>query len=276
VDPGSLGGGVTLAVGNDGGFYKQHADAGQELSNTRWGAGNQTGFATLLPYDVAMANDGTTWAGLQDNGHMKIDSRTRKQYETFGGDGTFAEVDPANGDIAYEAYVYGEMRVTKDGGKTWTDMIPPISNARFVNPFEMDPTDANHLITAGNQVVETTYGPETTGVTTPPVVGDPTPDGTLTTCCGDKPWTGVFDLGTAQHPGDGAAQPTATDPANSTTALDVIGEASYVGYCGVCDILNATAPFQSGIATNVGGSKPAKRMTPDGWHITQAQGCPSG
>ena len=79
----------------------------------------------------------------------------------------------ARREYALRRHVYGEMRVTKDGGKTWTDMIPPISNARFVNPFEMDPTDANHLITAGNEVVETTYGPETTGVTTPPVVGDP-------------------------------------------------------------------------------------------------------
>ena len=271
--PDTAGGGVTLAVGNDGGFYKQHAAAGAELDNGGWGDGNQTGFATLLPYDVAMANDGTTWAGLQDNGHMKIDSRTRKQYETFGGDGTFAEVDPKDGDVAYEAYVFGEMAVTTDGGKTWRDMIPPISGGRFVNPFEMDPTDANHLVTAGNQVVETIYGSETTGVTTPPVIGDPT-GGALTTCCGDKPWTGVYDLGTLSRPGDGGASPSATDPANVMSAIDVIGDAVYVAYCGVCDILNAQAPFQSGIATNVAGPKPPKRMTPDGWHIAAAQGLP--
>ena len=204
---------------------------------------------------------------------MKIDSRTRKQYETFGGDGTFAEVDPTNGDIAYEAYVFGEMAVTTDGGKTWRDMIPPISGGRFVNAFEMDPTDANHLVTAGNQVVETTFGPETTGVTTPPVIGDPT-GGTLTTCCGDKPWTGVYDLGTFSRPGDGGATPSPTDPANVMSAIDVIGDASYVAYCGVCDILNVQAPFQSGIATNVAGPKPPQRMTPDGWHIAAAQGLP--
>jgi hypothetical protein len=266
-------GGVTLAVGNDGGFYKQHTAATEEMDNGGWGDGNQEGFSTLLPYDVAMANDGTVWAGLQDNGHMKIDPQTREQFETFGGDGTFAEVDPTNPDIAYEAYVYGEMAVTTDGGKTWRDMIPPISNARFVNPFEMDPTDENHLVTGGNEVVETIYGPETTGATVPPVLGDPT-GGTLTTCCGDKPWTKVYDLGTYKRPGDSGATPSATDPANGVSAIDTIGQATYVGYCGLCDILNAQAPFNSGIATNVGGDKPAKRMQPDGWHIAAAEGLP--
>jgi hypothetical protein len=267
-------GGVTLAVGNDGGFYKQHVGSTEELNNGGWGNGNQAGFATLLPYDVAMANDGTVWAGLQDNGHMKIDSRTRKQYETFGGDGTFAEVDPANSDVAYEAYVYAEMAVTKDGGKTWRDMIPPVSGPRFVNPFELDPTDSDHLVSGGNEIVETIYGPETEGVTTPPLVGDPTPGDLLTECCGEHPWTQVYDLGTYKHPGDSGAAPSATDPANQMSAIDVHGDAIYAGYCGVCDILNASAPFNSGIATNIGGDKPPKRTEPDGWHIAAASGLP--
>jgi hypothetical protein len=221
-----------------------------------------------------MANDGTVWAGLQDNGHMKIDPQTRKQYETIGGDGTFAEVDPANPDIAYEAYVYGEMRSTTDGGKTWRDMFPPITNPRFVNPFEMDATDAKHLVTGGREIVETIYGPDTTGQVEPPLVGDPTPGGLATECCGDKPWTKVFDLGTQQRPGDAAAVASATDPANGMSAIDVHGDAVYAAYCAVCDILNATAPFQSGIATNVGRTLPPQRMTGNGWHIASAQGLP--
>ncbi|MBA3364801.1 MAG: hypothetical protein H0U03_03315 [Actinobacteria bacterium] len=254
-------GGATLAVGNDGGFYKQHTTAGQEMNNGRWGDGNQTGFATLLPYDVAMANDGTVWAGLQDNGHMKIDSRTREQFETFGGDGTFAEVDPADSDIAYEAYVFNAMKVSTDGGRSWKSIDPKVTGARFVNPFEMDPTDASHLVTAGNEVVETTFGPETTG----PFDSDP---------ANNKSWVKVYDLGTASRPGDATATPSPADPGNSMSAIDVIGDATYVGYCGVCDILNQVAPFQSGIATNVGGAAPPKRMSSDGWHIAKAQGLP--
>jgi hypothetical protein len=135
-------GGVTLAVGNDGGFYRNHVAAGGELDNGGWGDGDQAGFNTLLPYDVAMAVDGTAYAGLQDNGHMKI-TPDGKQYETYGGDGGFAEVDPFNSKVAYEEYVYAAMKVTTDGGKSWRSIDPKLTAARFITPFEMDSHNAN-------------------------------------------------------------------------------------------------------------------------------------
>ena len=240
-------GGVTLSATNDGGFYKNHVAAGQELDNGGWGDGSQTGFNTLLPYDVAMANDGTVSAGLQDNGHIKIEP-DGDQYMIYGGDGTFAEIEPANSDVIYESYVFNDMSVSTDGGKSWRGIDPGLTNERFVNPFEMDPTDSNHLVTGGNEIAETTYGPETEA-------GHD---------AGGKTWSVVFDLGTQQHPGDAAATPSATDPANGMSAIDVVGDTVYAGYCGVCDALNATAPFKSGIATNAGGS----------WHIAAAAGLP--
>ena len=240
-------GGVTLTAGNDGGFYKNHVAAGQELDNGGWGDGSQTGFNTLLPYDVAMANDGTVSAGLQDNGHMKI-APDGDQFMVFGGDGTFAEIDPANSDVIYESYVFNDMSVSTDGGKSWRGIDPGLTNERFVNPYEMDPTNANHLVTGGNEIAETTFGPETEA-------GHD---------AGGKTWSIVFDLGTQQHPGDAAATPSATDPANGMSAIDVLGDTIYAGYCGVCDALNASAPFKSGIATNAGGS----------WHISAATGLP--
>ena len=247
-------GGATLLVGNDGGFYKQHAAMLDEMDNGGWGPGNQAGFNTLLPYDVAMANDGTVWAGLQDNGHMKI-LPTGQQFATFGGDGTFALVDPENSNVAYEATPGGSMRVTQDGGRSWRAMPPPVTNTRFVNPFEMDPTDASHIVTGGNEIAETVHGPET-GLA-------------------DTPWAVVYDLGTAQRPGDAAAAPSAADPNNQMSAITVQGDAVYVGFCGLCDIINATAPFRNGIATNVGGALPPRRMSQDGWHIAGAAGLPN-
>jgi hypothetical protein len=250
-------GGVTLAVGNDGGFYKNHVAPGHELDNGGWGNGNQAGFNTLLPYDVAMANDGTTYAGLQDNGHMKI-TPDGNQYGVYGGDGTFAEVDPADSNVAYEAYVFNDMSVTTDGGKSWRGIDPGLTQTRFVNPFEMDPTDAKHLVTGGNEIAETTFGPDTEA-------GHD---------AGGNSWKVVYDLGTQQHPGDASATPSATDPGNGMTAIDVVGDAVYAGYCGVCDTLNASAPFRSGIATNVGGTAAPQRMTSNGWHIAAAKGLP--
>jgi hypothetical protein len=251
-------GGVTLAVGNDGSFYRQHAAAAQEFDNGGWGDGNDTGMNTLLPYGIAAANDGTVWAGLQDNGHLKI-TPDGKEYETYGGDGTWAAVDPKNSDIAYEAYVFNAMKVTTDGGKSWSSIDPKVTNTRFVNPFTMDPTDSKHLMTAGREVVETTFGPDTVG---------PYDSGTTA-------WHKVFDLGTAQHPGDASATASSTDPAMGMSAVALYGDAAYVGACGVCDILNANAPFKNELATNVGGSKPGQRMTSDGWHIATASGLPN-
>lgn len=256
--PDSSGGGVTLAVGNDGGFYKQHVAVGGELNNGGWGDGNQAGFHTLLPYDVAMAKDGTVYAGLQDNGHLKI-TPDGQQFSIYGGDGTFAEVDPDNSSVAYEATPGGSagvtMRVTTNGGSSWREMRPPITNARFVNPVDMDPTDAYHLVTAGRQVVETIYGPDT-GLT-------------------GFEWQKVFDLGTHADPGDATAVAGTADPANVITAIDVYGDATYVAYCAPCTHVYQTLPFKRGLATNVGGALPAKRMTSDGWHIATAAGLPN-
>ena len=268
VDPKDMSKGVHLLAGNDGGVYRQTVTPSTaddtrdgdgnaigvttgDFDNGHWGRGANQGFNALLPYHATMAKDGTVWAGLQDNGHMKIDpKRGLKRFETYGGDGFFSAVDPDNSKVAYEEYTAGAMSVTVDGGTTWTSIAPPITGAQFSNPFVMDPRDAKHLLTAGNEVVERLGGP-------------------------DVDWTQVFDLGTAQRPGDGSATATATDPINRMTAVDLVGDAAYVGFCGTCDTLNSTVPFKRGLATNVGGALPAKKGTSQGWHVVPAKGLPN-
>jgi hypothetical protein len=386
-------GSVTLMVGNDGGAYTQKAAAGQaSFASDQWGRGANHDFNTLLPYDAQIAKDGTIWSGLQDNGEMKIEPSGR-QVGTYGGDGGYSAVDPANSAVAYEEYTFAAMHATTNGGKSWSDVSPPSDDGyQFTNPFVMDPTDAKHLLTAGRGVYETTNAP--------------TAD-----------WTKVYDLGTRKHPGDASATPAdgdTSDTINKVSAVDsrgaftgastsgpagpksadfnwsggtdtvpgadaadtletpgtfsdkaftikpgesnskatitvswasdtddwdlrvlkgseVVGEslsaggsghseqvsltaptpgdytirvynyaatpgtgfngtarfenavgsdvtgngaAAYVGFCGYCDAL-ATRPFQRGLATNVGGDKPPKRLSSDGWHIAAAQGLPN-
>ena len=268
VDPQDMSKGVHLFAGNDGGVYRQTVTPGTaddtadgdgnaigittgDFDNGHWGRGANEGFNALLPYHATMAKDGTVWAGLQDNGHMKTDpARGLQRFETYGGDGFFSAVDPDNSKVAYEEYTGGAMSVTVDGGTTWASIAPPITGAQFSNPFVMDPRDAKHLLTAGNEVVVRLGGPD----------GD---------------WQQVYDLGTAQRPGDAAAAPTATDPMNRMTAVDLVDASAYVGYCGTCDTLNATVPFRSGLATNVGGALPAKKGSADGWHVATAEGLPN-
>jgi hypothetical protein len=189
------GGGVTLLVGNDGGVYKQTVDGSTPFGNDGWGTGANKGMHTTLPYDVAMAKDGTTYAGLQDNGEMKIDPDGRA-YTIFGGDGFFSAVDPDHSEIAYEEYTNGGVSVTKDGGKTWKSIDPGLTSAQFATPFEMDPADANHLIIGGRDIQERLGGP-------------------------DGSWAKVYDLGTQKHPGDAAAAAAKDDPDNQLSAVDV-------------------------------------------------------
>ncbi|WP_206370632.1 WD40/YVTN/BNR-like repeat-containing protein [Solimonas marina] len=232
-------GGVTVVIGNDGGAYTQHVDSSSDFGNANWGDGANNGFNTTLPYGIAAAKDGVVWWGLQDNGSGKIDT-DGKYYMTYGGDGFYAAVDPDNSQTAYTEYTYGDIRVTQDGGASWTSIAPSLTNAMFDTVFVMDPLNANHLMTGGQEIVERLEGPSGS-------------------------WTQVFDLGTA----DSGATNTM-----STVALH--GDAAYVGYCGVCDILNHTDQgFKSGIATNVGGDAAPQAGTSDGWHFATGTGLPN-
>jgi hypothetical protein len=237
--------GVTLVVGNDGGVYRQTDTTGASpFTQQGFGNGAQAGFHDLLPYGIAMAKDGTTYMGLQDNGEAKIDKTTGKQYMVYGGDGVMTLVDPDNSDIAYEEYPGARTSLTTDGGKTWTAIGPPsfVTDADFVTPLVMDPHNAKHILTGGRQIAETTVGPATT------------------TSSG---WKNVFDLGVKSSPGDGG-KATADDPANHVVSLAVDGPNAYAGYCGSCDPVKLHQKFHGGLATNVGGD----------WHIAAARGLP--
>ena len=189
-------GGVRLVVANDGGAYTQDVAGTGDPSPDNWGRGANLGFHTLLPYDAQIAKDGTIYAGLQDNGELKIQP-DGKQFETYGGDGTFSAVDPDNSNLAYESTPDNAIAKTTDGGQTWNNAAPPDDTYQFANPFVMDPADAAHLLTAGTHVWETTNGAGS--------------------------WTSVFDLGTRTHPGDAAAAAGTNDPDNVVSAIDVRG-----------------------------------------------------
>jgi hypothetical protein len=242
-------GGVRLLAGNDGGNYVQRVGANGSLSRAGFGKGANDGFHTLLPYGVAAARDGVVYAGLQDNGEMKITPDGR-QVEVYGGDGVFTQVDPGNSDIAYEEVPEAGISVTTDGGVSWRSIDPFVDNASFYAPLVMDPRDPRHLMTGGQQLVETRSGPETTSPG-----DDPTDD--------SKDWKEVFDLGESRE-----------GVANQASAIAMRGNVAYAGYCGGCDPVRDKTRFFSGLATNVAakakkGSSPAPQ-----WHLVAAKGLP--
>jgi hypothetical protein len=247
-------GGVTLYAGNDGGAYKQHLQAGQDFSNEKWGDGLNAGLNTLQPYDAQMAKDGTVVGGLQDNGELKISPNGREDM-IFGGDGFYSGIDPSNSQRIVEEYANGAVSGTVDGGKNWQSFNPGLTSPQFATPLTLDPKNADHLQVAGREVMQTPW----------PYSMHCYPDPSIpyAACQAFDNWTTVFDLG--------------TDPVlsknRSSTAADLFGDYGYAGYCGPCSV-RSTAMFRSGLATNVGGSAPAKFLSSDGWHLAAAKGLP--
>lgn len=239
-------GGVWLFAGNDGGVYKQYsADAVSDpLANDKWGKGANTGFYTLMNYGISVAKDGTVWYGLQDNASGKIEGDTRRQVRTYVGDGMWTAVDPDNSDLAYYQTPGLALVRTTDGGAT-TEYVDSfdVGAAHFLSPFVMDPNDANHLVAAGTKVAETLNA------------------GT------DATWTTVFEFGLNPD--------TQTAYQARSRTLDNEGDATYVAYCSPCNLAGNNLPFRRGLATNVGGDKPPKAGTPDGWHHASLRGLPN-
>jgi hypothetical protein len=247
-------GGVTLYAGGDGGAYKQHVNAGQEFSNDNWGNGINAGLNTLQPYDAQIAKDGTVVAGLQDNGEMKISPSGREDM-IFGGDGFFTGIDPDNSLKIVEEYALGAVSGTLDGGKSWSSYNPQLTAPQFSTPFQVDPGNAEHMLIAGREIMETPW----------PYAIHCFPDPAIPplACQAYDNWTTVFDLGTDPY----------VNKNRSTTANDLRGDYAYAGFCGPCSVFTY-GQFHRGIATNVGGSPPAKWLSGDGWHFAAANGLP--
>lgn len=232
-------GGVCLFAGGDGGVFKQCVAAGENMDNTKWPNASNEGFHTLYHYGFAVAKDGTVWFGNQDNGSGKI-TPAGDTFQTYVGDGVFAAVDPDDSNIAYVETPGLNLQLTTDGGSTYSSIAPAVTNPYFAAMFIMDPTDKNHLITGGTEIVETVMGSETTAAS----------------------WVEVFNLGTGP---EGALR--------NMRAVDTHGKTSYAAFCGPCSPLVA-AGFQRGLATNAGAAD-ADKASPNGWRFAAANGLPN-
>ena len=237
-------GGVCLIIGGDGGAFKQCKAEGEEMDNAGWGTGANTGVYALLPYGLAIAKDGTVYYGLQDKGSGLIDPEREFQiFETLGGDGFYAEVDPDNSDVAYYESQNGNLNRTTDRGGTNEAIAPTYTRVQFDNWFRMDPLDAKHLVTAAQEVYQTADGEAVTGDT----------------------WVEVFNLGT--NPETGAIR--------TTTAIEIHGTAVYVGGCGDCGASGNDTGFANLVATNVKDGEERAIESTAGWHIAEKRGLPS-
>jgi hypothetical protein len=127
----------------------------------------------------------------------------------FGGDGGDVIVDPRDGCRIVQEYVFLSMRKTTNCGESegvtssTVDIAPLDAAPRFIAPMEVDSTDPDHWVAAGNTVW--TY------------------DKGFAIRSG-RDWTPAFDLGTDSN-----------GLFNSTTALASARDVVYAGYCSQCN-----------------------------------------
>ncbi|MGB1556973.1 MAG: hypothetical protein ACPHCJ_04250 [Oceanococcaceae bacterium] len=240
-------GGVWLIAAGDGGVYKQFSGnpLTDDFANNKWGNGANEGFYTLMNYGISVAKDGTVFYGLQDNASGFIEPGTGRQIRTYVGDGMWTAVDPDNSAVAYVQTPGLSINRTTDGGRSHENIAPDeeVGVAHFLGPFMMDPKDANHLVAVGTKVAVTL------------------------TASTDATWVEMFDLGVDEATG-------VAHQARHRT-VDIDGKHIYAAWCGPCTNLSGSTPFQRGLATNVGGSEPAAKGRPNGWHQASLNGLPN-
>jgi photosystem II stability/assembly factor-like uncharacterized protein len=120
-----------IYVGSDGGIFKS-SDGGQTWS------GKNGGFVTTQFYAGfagGYASSGLAVGGLQDNGTIKY-TGSRSWSKIFGGDGGWCAIDPRDEAVIYEEYVYLNMYKSIDGGDSWQEIHPKVTNeANFIAPY---------------------------------------------------------------------------------------------------------------------------------------------
>ena len=244
--------GVRLYEANDGGVFGQNADPVGDSNNPLGGYDNQSweflnvGYTTTQPLYAVMGGDGTIYAGQQDNGTLKVETaKSRVAQMVLGGDGIDVAVDPEDSNMVHAETQNGAYRASSNGGKTWSTRTTNITNPLFYTPFEMDPTNSEHLVIGGQQVAEKTDGTKSAAFAV------------------------SFDLGNNKR----------TGKVNQVSALDIQDGKIYAGFCGVCDIIvqgnNAPASFQNGIATNVQKGCEPKPGASTCWRVMAAKGLPN-
>src|SRR5258708_26238029 len=192
---------------------------------------------------------------------------------TFGGDGFFTGIDPDNSSRIVQEYVGGSVSGSTDGGRSWTSYDPLLTSPLFSTPFEIDPGNADHMMIGGRNIAQTQSPYQMHCIESTLTPSECSDLGFVTqTGVQYDNWTTVFDLGTV--PTTALAGVVAQTVNRQTSALDLLGDAAYVGFCGPCSVFSGLDGFGSRIAPNVSRAQPPAFGQPRGWPRAGAAGLP--
>ncbi|MFI5201687.1 MAG: T9SS type A sorting domain-containing protein, partial [Candidatus Kapaibacterium sp.] len=138
---------------NDGGIYKTEDVLGYDDPNfpVIWQDINYNDPASIL-YDVALDHatpgDTTMLGGFQDQGSwLSYDSDY--WYPYYGGDGCYCAIDDGMANL-YMSSQEGNIVSYNTATQQWTQLTLGMSQAQFVAPFLLDPTNTDQMYFADN------------------------------------------------------------------------------------------------------------------------------
>ncbi len=159
--------------GNDGGIFKTITPDGsvatgndvcvESASGVAFESLNNGYGATQFYYGTVYPDDRQFLGGTQDNGTIYGSevAGPNAWAEVAGGDGGAVAVDPANTDILYAEYTFGDIQKCTLGTSCTEQTFNPAttgiadSGFLFIAPFILDPTDSNFLFTGGTYLWRT-------------------------------------------------------------------------------------------------------------------------
>jgi len=241
-------------VGNDGGVKSRPVAPAQSKEDSLnhgsdW-LNHSQGLGTLQYYSVGVGKDGTAGylvaGGLQDNGGSLLRAGAAEMVSPFGGDGGDIIVDADNGCQILDEYVYLNLWMTKNCGKSKGDesvifdVTVPDPNPRFTAPFRVVrgsqntvDGDSERWVAGGNKVW--THD-KAFAYTRAEAAADAT-----------HGWRKIGDLGT------GGRMTVGLDAiANPSAPQDASKDVVYAAWCGESNC--NSAGFTSGVATSYGGT----------------------
>jgi hypothetical protein len=166
----------TLFVVNDGGIQVTGNAAAPVAINTdpvvaNWGICGQVeanlpqiawrtlnnDYAVTQYYNGAVyPGNNTYFGGTQDNGTSRGVTGSRTWTQILGGDGGYVAVNPSNTNVIYAENTGISLQKSINGGATFAAATTGITDTGiFINPFIMDPNNADRLWTSGSRMWRT-------------------------------------------------------------------------------------------------------------------------
>ncbi|MDX2031955.1 MAG: BACON domain-containing carbohydrate-binding protein [Blastocatellia bacterium] len=160
-----------MFVGNDGGIFRTsnaRAEVGTgataacnpQTSKVEWTALNNNYAVTQFYHGTVMPDGKSYFGGTQDNGTvLGADAAGADQWRMIlGADGGYSAIDAQRPDVLYASTQNGGVRKSTDGGQTFSIANLGVSEATFINPIAMDPSEPRRLYMGARGIIRTSDG----------------------------------------------------------------------------------------------------------------------